>query len=144
MENILNYFKIIIAALGTGITWLFGTWDTALIVLVAFMALDYLTGVLRAIVNQEVSSDTGLKGIARKTVILIVLIVAVLLDRLINTGTWVFRTLICYFYIANEGISLLENCAGLGLPIPDKLKDALAQLKDEEKKESNKGNYKDQ
>ena len=135
MENILNYFKIIIAALGTGITWLFGTWDTALIVLVAFMALDYLTGVLRAIVNQEVSSDTGLKGIARKTVILIVLIVAVLLDRLLNTGTWVFRTLICYFYIANEGISLLENCAGLGLPIPDKLKDALVQLKDGEKKE---------
>lgn len=135
MENILNYFKIIIAALGTGITWLFGTWDTALIVLVSFMALDYLTGVLRAIVNKEVSSDTGLKGIARKTVIFIVLIVAVLLDRLLNTGTWVFRTLICYFYIANEGISLLENCAGLGLPIPDKLKDALVQLKDGEKKE---------
>ena len=135
MENILNYFKIIVAALGTGITWLFGTWDTALIVLVSFMALDYLTGVLRAIVNKEVSSDTGLKGIARKTVILIVLIVAVLLDRLLNTGTWVFRTLICYFYIANEGISLLENCAGLGLPIPDKLKDALVQLKDGEKKE---------
>ena len=138
MENILNYFKIIIAALGTGITWLFGTWDTALIVLVSFMALDYLTGVLRAIVNQEVSSDTGLKGIARKTVIFIVLIVAVLLDRLLNTGTWVFRTLICYFYIANEGISLLENCAGLGLPIPDKLKDALVQLKDGEKKDLNK------
>lgn len=135
MENILNYFKIIIAALGTGITWLFGTWDTVLIVLVSFMALDYLTGVLRAIVNKEVSSDTGLKGIARKTVIFIVLIVAVLLDRLLNTGTWVFRTLICYFYIANEGISLLENCAGLGLPIPDKLKDALVQLKDGEKKE---------
>lgn len=135
MENILNYFKIIIAALGTGITWLFGTWDTALIVLVSFMALDYLTGVLRAIVNKEVSSDTGLKGIARKAVIFIVLIVAVLLDRLLNTGTWVFRTLICYFYIANEGISLLENCAGLGLPIPDKLKDALVQLKDGEKKE---------
>lgn len=138
MESILNYFKIIIAALGTGITWLFGTWDTALIVLVSFMALDYLTGVLRAVVNKEVSSDTGLKGIARKTVIFIVLIVAVLLDRLLNTGTWVFRTLICYFYIANEGISLLENCAGLGLPIPDKLKDALAQLKDGEKKELNK------
>ena len=85
MENILNYFKIIIAALGTGITWLFGTWDTALIVLVSFMALDYLTGVLRAWINKEVSSDIGLKGIARKTVIFIVLIVAVLLDRLLNT-----------------------------------------------------------
>ena len=144
MENALNYFKVIVAAIGTGLTWLFGSWDTALVVLIAFMVLDYITGLVRAWINKEVSSDVGLKGIARKTVIFIVLIVAVLLDRLLNTGTWVFRTLICYFYIANEGISLLENCAGLGLPIPDKLKDALAQLKDEEKKESNKGNYKDQ
>ena len=134
MENILNYFKFIVAFIGTSFTWLFGTWDTALIVLVSFMVLDYLTGVLRAVVNKEVSSDTGLKGIARKTVIFIVLIVAVLLDRLLNTGAWVFRTVICYFYIANEGISLLENCAGLGLPIPDVIKDALIQLKDGEKK----------
>ena len=117
MENLLNYFIIIVAAI--------------------YMALDYATGVLRAWINKEVSSDIGLKGI-EKTVIFIVLIVAVLLDRLLNTGTWVFRTLICYFYIANEGISLLENCAGLGLPIPEKLKDALVQLKDGEKKELSK------
>ena len=57
------------------------------------------------------------------------------LDRLMNTGTWIFRTLVCYFYIANEGISLLENCAALGLKVPDKLKEALGQLKDGEKKE---------
>lgn len=124
-----------IALIGTVFTWLFGAWDTALIVLICFMILDYTTGLTRAWVNQEVSSDVGLKGIARKSVILVVLIVAVLLDRLLNTGSWVFRTLVCYFYIANEGISLLENCACLGLPIPEKLKDALAQLKDGEKKE---------
>ena len=135
MDNFLNYFKVIVAALGTGITWLLGTWDIAIIVLIIFMALDYATGLLRAWINKEVSSDVGLKGIARKAVIFVVLIVAVLLDRLLNTGTWVFRTLICYFYIANEGISLLENCAGIGLPIPDKLKEALVQLKDGEKKE---------
>lgn len=124
-----------IALLGTCFTWLFGSWDTALIVLILFMILDYFTGLTRAWINQEVSSDIGLKGIARKSVILVVLIVAVLLDRLMNTGSWVFRTLVCYFYIANEGISLLENCACLGLPIPDKLKDVLLQLKDGEKKE---------
>lgn len=135
MENYLNYFKYFIATIGTGFTWLFGAWDTALIVLICFMILDYATGLTRAWVNQEVSSDVGLKGIARKSVILVVLIVAVLLDRLLNTGSWVFRTLVCYFYIANEGISLLENCAGLGLPIPERLKDALGQLKDGEKKE---------
>jgi toxin secretion/phage lysis holin len=134
MDNILNYIKIIIATIGTGITWLLGSWDTALVVLIIFMVLDYMTGLLRAYVNKEVSSDVGLKGIARKGVIFVVLIVAVMLDRLLNTGTWVFRTLVCYFYIANEGISLLENCAGLGLPIPEKIKDALVQLKDGEKK----------
>ena len=62
--------------------------------------------------------------------ILIILIVAVLLDRLLNCDTWVFRTLVAYFYIANEGISLSENCSQLGLPIPDKIRDTLIQLKD--------------
>ena len=130
-----NVLKTIIAALGTGVTWLFGAWDTATLVLVAFISLDYLTGLLRAYINKEVSSSTGAKGIAKKAVIFIVLIVAVLLDRLINSGNWIFRTLVAYFYIANEGISLLENCAGLGLPIPEKLREALSQLKEGEKKE---------
>lgn len=138
MEKVINGFKMGVAIIGTGFTWLFGSWDTALVVLIFFITLDYLTGVLRAYINKEISSNVGLKGIARKAVIFIVLIVAVLLDRLLNTGSWVFRTLICYFYIANEGISLLENCAGLGLPIPEKLKDALIQLKDGEKKEISK------
>lgn len=137
MNNI-NYIKGVVVSVGTGLTWFFGTWDTTLAVLVCFMVLDYVTGLLRAYVNKEVSSAIGLKGIARKAVIFVVLIVAVLLDRLLNTGNWVFRTLICYFYIANESISLLENCAGLGLPIPDKLKEALSQLKEAEKKEVTK------
>ena len=135
MENILNYFKIATIGIGKGLTWLFGAWDTAIGVLIIFMGFDYATGLLRAWVNKEMSSDIGLKGIARKAVVFVALIVAVLLDRLLNTGSWVFRTLICYFYITNEGISLLENCAVLGLPVPVKLKDALAQLKDGEKKE---------
>ena len=135
MDNLLNYSKGVVAIVGTALTWLFGAWDTALMVLVCFMVLDYCTGVIRAFINKEVSSDIGLKGIARKAVILIVLIVAVLLDRLLNTGTWVFRTIVCYFYIANEGISLLENCAGLGLPVPESIQNALVQLKDGEKKE---------
>ncbi|AOR24293.1 phage holin family protein [Clostridium taeniosporum] len=130
-----NIFKTIIAAVGTWFTWLFGAWDLALEVLVLFMVLDYITGLLRGYVNKELSSDIGLKGIARKAVIFIVLIVAVALDRLLNTGNWLFRTLVCYFYISNEGLSLIENCAALGAPVPEKLLDALAQLKDGEKKE---------
>ena len=135
MENILKYFKTIIAITGTVFTWLFGIWDTPLGVLVTFMALDYATGVLRGYINKELSSDVGLNGIARKVVIFAVLIMAVLLDRLLNSGTWVFRTMTCYFYIANEGLSLIENAIGLGVPAPEKLKEALAQLKDGEKKE---------
>lgn len=89
------------------------------------MFLDYITGVVRTFVKKEVSSNVWLIGIARKSLILVVLIVGVLLDRLLNAGTWVFRTLIAYFYIANEGISLLENFVGLGLPVPQKLQDTL-------------------
>ncbi|HAT4147496.1 MAG: phage holin family protein [Veillonella sp.] len=134
MDKIFDYLKFIVITLGTGFTWLFGAWDTPLIVLVVFMVLDYITGLTRGYINKELSSDVGLKGIVRKAMIFIVLIVAVMLDRLLNTGSWMFRTLVCYFYIANEGISLLENGAALGLPIPEKLKDALVQLREGKKK----------
>lgn len=130
-------FNISVATVATVLTWLIGAWDTALIVLVLFMALDYITGVVRAYINKSLSSSVGLIGIARKSLIFIVLIVSVLLDRLLNSEIWVFRTLVAYFYIANEGISLLENCVGLGLPIPERLKDALEQLKEGNKKEIN-------
>ncbi|WP_124046036.1 phage holin family protein [Clostridium perfringens] len=135
MEKLFDYFKLLVITLGIGFTWLFGAWDTPLVVLVVFMILDYVTGLTRGYINKELSSDIGLKGIARKAMIFIVLIVAVMLDRLLNTGNWMFRTLVCYFYIANEGISLLENGAALGLPIPIRLKDALAQLKEGKKKD---------
>ena len=130
MDKFLEYLKYLVMICGTGITWLLGAWDTAMIVLVSFMIIDYITGLIKGWYTKQLSSDTGLKGIARKFLIVLVLFVAVLLDRLLNTGTWVFRTLACYFYIANEGISILENIVELGLPVPDKLKEALAQLKD--------------
>ncbi|HAT4295954.1 phage holin family protein [Clostridium perfringens] len=134
MEKLFDYLRILVVAIGTGFTWLFGAWDTPLVVLIVFMTLDYITGFTRGYINKELSSDVGLKGIARKCVIFVVLIVAVMLDRLMNTGNWLFRSLVCYFYIANEGLSLLENSAALGLPIPEKLKDALIQLREGKKK----------
>jgi toxin secretion/phage lysis holin len=127
-------FNTVIAAIATALTWLFGVWDTAIAVLVTFMSLDYCTGLIKGYIFKKLSSDIGLKGLARKAVIFIVLIVAVLLDRLTGNGQWIFRTLVCYFYIANEGISIIENCAQLGLPIPVKVKDALIQLKEGGKK----------
>lgn len=124
----------VIALLGTLFTWLFGTWDTALAILITFMVLDYTAGILRGYITKKLSSDIGLKGIARKSVILVVLIVAVLLDRLLSGDVYVFRTLVCYFYIANEGLSILENCSAIGLPIPNGIQEALDQLKEGNKK----------
>ena len=125
-------FNLLIAGLGTFLTWIFGAWDIALMVLVCFMVLDYLTGLIKAYLTKKLSSNVGLHGIARKSVILIVLIMSVMLDRILNSGTWVFRTLVCYFYIANEGLSILENCSVIGLPIPNKIQEALEQLKNKE------------
>ena len=85
-----DYLNGIIAVIGTGLTYIFGGWDTVILVLVVFMALDYLTGVMAAIFHKELSSNVGFKGVFKKVTILIVLIVAVLLDRLLNSGTWVF------------------------------------------------------
>lgn len=124
-------FNSSVAWAGCILTYIFGGWDTCLIVLVAFMALDYLTGVMGAINQRNLSSDIGRRGILKKVTILIVLIVSVLLDRLLN-GTWVFRTLVCYFYIANEAISLLENAVKIGIPVPKKLIQVLEQLKNKE------------
>ena len=131
MDDILIKLKVIIVILGSLFTWLFGAWDTPLIVLIVFMIIDYLMGVTKGYVNKDLSSRIGLKGIARKGVIFAILIVAVMLDRLLNTGNWVFRSLVCYFYIANEGISIMENASELGAPVPPKLKNALIQLRED-------------
>lgn len=132
MEKIFNSTVAVVAIF---FTYLFGGWDVAIGILIVFMCLDYATGVIVAYQNNLLNSEVGFKGLVKKFMILVILIVAVMLDRLMNTGTWVFRTLVCYFYIANEGISLLENVSNLGVKIPDKLKDALVQLNKDESEE---------
>lgn len=116
----------------TAATYLFGGWDVALAVLIAFMVIDYLTGVVNAILDKRLSSRVGFKGLAKKLFVVLMLIVAVLLDRLVNDGQWIFRTLVAYFYIANEGISIIENIALLGVPIPQKIVEILEQIKEKE------------
>lgn len=130
MNNSRAISNTIIATFGVWLSWLFGSWDIAIQVLVAFMIIDYVTGVIVAYINGDIDSKVGFKGILKKVLILIALIVGVLLDRLIGVE-WTFRTVVCYFFIGNEGWSILENIGKTGLPIPDKLKDKLAQLKDE-------------
>ncbi|MCY6372474.1 phage holin family protein [Clostridium ganghwense] len=125
-------FNTVIVVIGSFFTYIFGIWDTCLIVLVAFMSLDYITGLIAAIIQDKLNSHIGFKGILRKSTILLVLIVAVLLDRLLSNGTWVFRTIVAYFYIGNEGISILENVGKCGVPLPKKMIKALEQLRKKE------------
>ena len=124
-------FDSIVAVVCTALTYLIGQWDAPLIVLLCFMVADYITGVLVAVMAKKLSSTVGFKGLAKKACILLVMVLAVLLDHLLHEGEWLFRTLCAYFYIANEGISILENAALLGIPVPSKLREVLAQLNDE-------------
>lgn len=130
-----KYFNAIVAVLATFFTYLFGSWDLALQVLIVFMILDYGTGVLYAYLTDQLNSEVGFKGLVKKCMILVVLIIGVMLDRIVGNGTWVFRTLVAYFYIANEGISLLENVGNIGIPIPNKIRNALEQLNNDEESE---------
>ena len=132
-----NIHNSLFATCATGLTWILGEWDTPLQVLMVFVILDYITGVLSGVVNKRLSSCTGFNGIAKKSVIFVMLIVAVMVDRILENDTWVVRNLTCFFYIANEGISILENATSLGVPVPDKVRDILIQLKDGNKKGSN-------
>lgn len=136
MNNMEKVFNTAVAILATFFTYLFGGWDLALKILITFMVLDYVTCVIYAYVIKTLNSEVGFRGLIKKCMILAVLIVGVELDRMLgNGGTWVFRTLVAYFYIANEGISLLENISNLGVPIPNKIKTALEQLNNDEDQE---------
>lgn len=133
MKFMEKYFNTLVALVATFFTYIFGSWDLAIQVLIVFMTLDYGTGVLYAYLIGQLSSEVGFKGLVKKCMILVVLIIGVMLDRMLGNGTWVFRTLVCYFYIANEGISLLENVANIGIPIPNKIRNALEQLNKDDK-----------
>lgn len=135
MENISKGFDTLIAVLATAATYLFGGWDTALMVLVVFMILDFITGIIKGIKKNKIDSELCFLGLKKKGTIIIILIMGTLLDYLIGNNAWVFRTLVCYFYIANEGISIIENISLLGLPVPSKLKAVLLQIKNESEAE---------
>lgn len=130
--KIKEVIEIIFAGAATFVSYFLGGFDAPLIALITLMAIDYTTGIMKGYVTKTLSSDIGFRGLCRKCTVILVLIVAVLLDTLINPDNPVFRTLVCYFYIANEGISITENISSLGVPVPDKLKNALEQLKNEE------------
>ena len=113
----------------TGLVFLLGGFDVALLCLIIAIVLDYISGIMKAYVNKELSSKIGFKGLIKKVGVLVVVMLAVLVDKITgNTGA--VRTLVIYYFVANEGLSILENLALAGVPIPDSIKNALKVLKD--------------
>ena len=135
MREFLNSIQFIIAGIGGWLGWFLGGCDGLLYALIAFIVADYITGVMCAIVNKNLSSEVGFKGICRKVIIFALVGIANILDvEVIGAGS-VLRTAVIFFYISNEGVSLLENAAFLGLPIPEKMKTVLEQLHDRSESE---------
>lgn len=133
MANIVRFDAALIGAIA-GFLW--GEPDGILLALISFIALDYLTGVLVAIMEKQLSSSVGFAGIARKGVILAVVAVGHIVDVYVLGGDGaIFRSAVICFYLANEGMSILENAGKLGMPLPRKLKEVLRQLEDESENE---------
>ena len=130
MKEFWNLIQFVFTAVGGWLGYFIGGCDGLLIALVVFVAVDYLTGVMCAISDKKLSSEVGFKGICRKVLIFLLVGIANILDaQVIGTGS-VLRTAVIFFYLSNEGVSLLENAAHLGLPVPEKIKTVLEQLHD--------------
>ena len=128
MKEFWNTIQLIFAAIGGWLGYFMGGNDGILYALLAFVVIDYITGVMCAIEDKTLSSEVGFKGICRKVLIFLLVGIANILDvEVIGSGS-VLRTAVIFFYISNEGVSLLENASQLGLPIPAQIKDVLKQL----------------
>ena len=135
MKELWTTIQLIFAGIGGWLGWFLGGCDGLLFAHVAFVVIDYITGIMCAVVDKKLSSTVGFKGIFKKVLIFALVGVGHILDtRVIGAGS-VLRTAVIFFYLSNEGISLLENAAYLGLPIPKKLKSVLEQLPDRSAKE---------
>ena len=125
-----NFFNIIASGIITFASYFLGGWDLAIQVLLIVLVIDYISGVLKAIKNKELNSATGLWGIIKKCGYLLVVALSVVVDKITGTDG-VIRNLVIYFFVANDGISILENLGAIGVPLPQKLIDVLQQLKND-------------
>ena len=128
MKQIWSGIQIAFAAFGGFLGWFLGGVDGFLYALIAFTVIDYITGVMCAITDKNLSSAVGFKGICRKVLIFTLVGIGNIVDVYVLGQGGVLRTAIIFFYLSNEGVSILENSAHLGLPIPEKLKEVLEQL----------------
>lgn len=127
-----NWLSAIVSIVATTFVWLVGGIDVALQCLLVAIVIDYISGIIKAYNTKTLSSNIGFRGILKKVGILLIVMLAVLVDRVtIDNGG--IRTLVIYYFVANEGLSILENLAQAGLPIPKTLKNALKVIKKENK-----------
>jgi len=133
LKDIVNTLQLIFAALGGYIGWVLGGFDGFLYALIAFVVIDYITGVMVAVLEKKLSSDIGFKGIFRKVLIFMLVGIGHIIDCYIIEKGGAIRTAVIFFYLSNEGLSILENAALVGLPIPEKLKGILLELKEDGK-----------
>ena len=133
MKSAINSIQIAFTAFGGWLGWVLGGWDGFLYALITLVVVDYLTGVMLAILEKRLSSEVGARGIFKKVLIFALVAVGHIIDTQVITNGSAVRTAVIFFYLSNEGISILENTAKIGLPIPEKLKLVLEQLNREEK-----------
>lgn len=134
MKEFWNTIQLVFAAVGGWLGYFLGGCDGLLYALIAFVAIDYITGVMCAISDKTLSSEVGFRGICRKVLIFLLVGIGHIVDAQVIGSGGVLRTAVIFFYLSNEGISLIENAAHLGLPVPDKLKAVLEQLHDRAEK----------
>ena len=134
MKEFWNTIQLTFAAVGGWLGYFLGGCDGLLYALIAFVAIDYITGVMCAISDKTLSSEVGFKGICRKVLIFLLVGIGHIVDAQVIGSGGVLRTAVIFFYLSNEGVSLIENAAHLGLPVPDKLKAVLEQLHDRAEK----------
>lgn len=129
MSKIQIIIDSIAGAVGAVLGFMYGEVNGLFWALIAFMALDYITGVIVAVIEKRLSSEVGFRGLAKKFLILVFVAVGHIADTYILGGTPAAMSAVMLFYIANEGISIIENAAALGLPVPKKLTNIMEQIK---------------
>lgn len=135
MKDVVNTMQYVFAAMGGAVGAVLGGFDGFLYALIVFVAVDYATGVMVGILNKELSSRIGFRGIFKKVMIFCLVAVGHIIDTHVIGNGSVLRTAVIFFYLSNEGISILENAALIGLPIPKKLKEVLEQIKEDDSNE---------
>jgi len=132
MKNLINTSQAIFTALGGYIGWFLGGVDGFMYALITFVVIDYVTGLMVAVLERKLSSEVGFRGIFKKVLIFAFVGIGNIIDVYLLKNGSAIRTAVIFFYVSNEGISIIENSAKIGLPIPQKLKDILEQLNKED------------